>query len=228
MEKIPKKVWIPIVLLICMSAYHSIFDIDSWRYKMTVEVDTPEGVKSGYAVRGVTREKGNHLFTDMGSVITVVGEAVVVDLGKRGVLFAVTRSKRSDDYGVNILFDTFPGDKKSGKVVLAPAQYPMFIWFKDISDPTTAHAVVLCDGASQHVAEHSSEYCFSQAFGKGVKVKDVQIEIVQESVTSGIQKWLPWLPRYDGIIGETDKLGHLSEHHNPGAKKEHFSNVWNW
>ena len=56
---------------------------------MTITVDTPEGVKTGSAVHEISNSKGLFGFPDAGNPADIEGEAVVVDLGERGVLFAL-------------------------------------------------------------------------------------------------------------------------------------------
>lgn len=79
----------------------------TWRYKMTIEVDTPEGVKVGSAVREVINEITPYPMDEQRpwrNRIRVKGEAVVVSLGGRGTFFALLDG--DDAYG--IVFKTFP------------------------------------------------------------------------------------------------------------------------
>jgi hypothetical protein len=64
----------------------------TWRYKITIEIETPEGIKTGSAVREVRAWKNaaKIINPDVAPIeYEVIGEAVVVDLGKRGVLFGL-------------------------------------------------------------------------------------------------------------------------------------------
>jgi|AntRauTorcE11897_2_1112592.scaffolds.fasta_scaffold02754_1 hypothetical protein len=74
-----------------------------YHYKVIVSVETPEGIVTGSAVREVSFSDGIRL-SESGPSIRPKGEAVVVDLGDRGVLFALTSF---DDY--RKVFATFPG-----------------------------------------------------------------------------------------------------------------------
>src|ERR1700722_17123777 len=76
---------------------------DSWRYKMTVTVETPEGVKMGSAVREVTRYRVFNLTTKWTYRFKVRGEAIVIDLGKRGTLFPLLVGSVWADYGTDVL-----------------------------------------------------------------------------------------------------------------------------
>lgn len=77
---------------------------------MTITVDTPEGLKSGSAVREVfVQYQPGFMGVQAGGHATLRGEAVEVDLGARGKLFALMRSKFSEDAGYRIFFKVFPG-----------------------------------------------------------------------------------------------------------------------
>lgn len=69
--------------------------LPTYRYRLTVEVETPEGIKSGFSVIEVrTTMAGRVKLPDANALaIDFIGEAVTVDLGKRGLLFALLRSE---------------------------------------------------------------------------------------------------------------------------------------
>lgn len=77
-----------------------------YRYRLTVEVETPEGIKSDSSVIEVrTKVTSKYSIPDAGSVISrVKGEAVAVDLGKRGVLFVLLRSENDLEWANRILY----------------------------------------------------------------------------------------------------------------------------
>ena len=186
----------------CQLIYPTEYPRGAWRYKMTVRVETPEGIKSGAAVREVRVRTGID-FPDRGSgtAIGARGEAVVVDMGKRGVMFGLMRSSRSVDYAYSIFFKKFslPGKRngaesatpegvryynglKSGKAGLSSEEYPEFVRFRDMKDPKSVELVDPND--------------LESSFGEGVKLLDVEIAITDEPVTRGIEAWLGWLPSH--------------------------------
>jgi hypothetical protein len=177
------------------TAYAGLFS-DSWRYKMTVEVETPEGLRTGSAVREVTVHKGLKLTPEMTTDVSVRGEAVVVDLGKRGILFMLV----DGDYGANILFKFFPGNEKKGKVALTPEQYPNFVRFGDLSDPKTIENIRRPEELNKFKTSDPRRpvMSFESAFGSGVEIKQVTIEITSDPVTWGIEKYLPWVLKISG------------------------------
>lgn len=168
-------------------------EIYSFRYKMTVSVDTPEGIKTGSAVREVTvtiRPVPMDKRRPWRSSISVKGEAVIVDLGQRGLLFSLL----DGDDAHYIIFKTFPYSKggttpegaayyaqlKAGPSVIK--QIPTMVTFKDIRDPKSVMAVDRTNLAA--------------TFGAGITLKDVTIEMTDEDVTWGIEKYLGWLKQY--------------------------------
>lgn len=152
--------------------------------------------------------------------VAVKGEAVVVDLGKRGVLFALMPGYRMGvDYGYYVVFDAFPyppgggqltsaGIKyyshlKAGPVELQPENYPVFVRFRDRHDPKTVENLMdmkPCPSPVTHIPDSSmcvSKDHFEESFGAGVHLKSVTIEMTKEPVTQGIVK--QYAPSYDPI-----------------------------
>ncbi len=186
----------------CSFVYSQQYPSGAWHYKMTVEVETPEGIKSGSAVRDVDVDTSTRATSLSGlSSVKAKGEAVVIDLGQRGVLFAILRSSKTVDYSYSVFFDVFPipghvgggatpdgvryyNQLKHGEVDLPPDEYPEFVRFHDIKDPKT---VELVDPANM-----------AASLGEGVKLKAVRIEITDSPLTTGVEKWLVWLPHYYG------------------------------
>ncbi len=167
----------------------------TWRYKITIEIETPEGIKSGSAVREVRAWKNaaKIINPDVAPIeYEVIGEAVVVDLGERGVLFGLmnnfaylesgnafwTENSNSLDSYKSLRI----GDRSELKKDL-----PAFVTFSDLNDPKS---VVGCGPA-----------VIESVLGKGVRLRSIMIEITDNPVTQDIEKILPWLPKYKGARG---------------------------
>ena len=167
-----------------------LFGGNRYRYKMTVEVDTPQGLKSGFAVREISYSKNLIKLPDMAAVVaTQRGEAVAVDLPGGQVLFALLSVN-----GYETLQAAFGNDaperlnaaKADGRVVelhpipgSIPEQsgFPMLVRFKDMRDPTSVELVSPGDLAA--------------SFGTGVSLKRITLQMVEEPVTVGIGERLP-------------------------------------
>lgn len=204
-----RKIFIAIVVcaLVAVAAWKLTFPTNSFRYKVTVNVETPEGLKSGSAVREFTATQQPEL-PHSGPIQILRGEAVVVDLGKRGVLFSPIGS--DDEF---LVFKTFPVElamRPSGmryyerleaKAEMALINYPALVAFKDIQNPKTvtlAYKPVIAEiredsGLKNKVV--GVEDHMSELFGEGVKLKNITIEMTDEEVTWGVEKYLPWYAR---------------------------------
>jgi len=174
---------------------------DKMHYKMTVEVETPEGLRTGSAVREITVRRPASvpmLGEDKGSV-RVDGDAVAVDLPKGQTLFALLNSGDGDpDYaGRNtwFLFREIGEPAPEGKIELWPSQpetrsprirdpLPMLVTFRDANDPKTVEKV-----DPSNLGAH---------FGSQVRLKRITIEHSSDPITQGIEKTLLWLPELHG------------------------------
>jgi hypothetical protein len=172
------------------------FNTHSWNYKITVNIETPEGMKSGSAVRKVIN-RGNTLFgikfpEVAYRISSVKGEAVVIDLGKRGVVFALIEHGSYDElywaFSVRDASNTtrdFRKLKAGANASFPKENWPQFVTFKNISDPKS---VVLVHGRRFDVKAQDMLPVddVEEILGKGVKIESVTIEIVNEPVTWGI------------------------------------------
>lgn len=186
-----------------------------WRYKITVSVETPEGVKAGSAVREVRVIDGIQLTPESHPSISVKGEAVVVDLGERGVLFATL----DGDAAYHAVFYTFPspapgltpegiryydGLDETEAVPIHSNYLPKMVAFEDLDEPTSVRLVydqTYTGKFGDKLPSFDITDNFETVFGEGVKLKNVTIQMADEPVTHKIDKWLPWLPSRKNIPG---------------------------
>lgn len=184
-----------------------------FRFRLTVEVDTPDGIQSGSSVYEALAGRPN-----TGSrkhFARVRGEAVAVDLPNGKTLFVLIKYPGGGDIGykaMRVLAPDikFPPDAAKhlkfqdgvGPKVEIPARrtrtyhkdgekrtevvsgYPMLVTFEDIDDPTTVQLVDPDD--------------LSATFGEAYTLKQMTVELTNDSVTSGIEERLEWLPDYYG------------------------------
>ncbi|MGZ9108449.1 MAG: hypothetical protein ACXW4B_06465 [Micavibrio sp.] len=181
----------------------------SLHYKMIVTVETPEGDVSGYAVREIGNSVENSFIPEVGNPGDVGGEAVVVDLGKRGVLFALISHKSDLEF-----YNAFPvpgrpigngGATPEGikyyaslpigaKGVLNPAEppgYPKLVTFTDMNDPKSITETQIWE-RQDNGKFYLKEDFMARLFGESVRLKSIEIEITKEPVTWGtVDKHLP-------------------------------------
>lgn len=184
----------------------------SWRYKITVTVETPEGLKTGSAVREISNSVPIIRLPDVGNPGSIKGEAVVVDLGERGVVFSLI-SHESD----NRFSATFPLPGRKGgqgsttaegikyhaslpvgtkKVVdpVYPPSYPKIVTFTDRNDPKSVTLVQEWERERKTGLYKLKTDRFAELFGEGVRLRDITLEITDEPVTWGhVDEWLSWL-----------------------------------
>jgi hypothetical protein len=211
----------------------------TWRYKMTVEVETPEGVKTGSAVREVSASSTYYVPLPIPGRpfdVSVKGEALVVDLGERGQVFALLRSERTSSAAYEVVFNTFPpfGKERYGGGGMMPdaIRYyrglaptsakevplhvqPMMVMFRDMNDPTSVEKIYsggLCEGNA-----HQSQPCvktdrFAELFGEGVRLKSVTLEMTERNVTWGkVARWKPKFERAEEFMEWYNSLPYGNE-----------------
>ncbi len=167
------------------------------RYRMTVVVDTPEGVKTGTAVREAGAYSEMRILPQQGGTHYNVteGEAIPIDLGKRGFLFsAITPEKEARTVVQNLRNATY------GEKVTVDPSTALFIQFQNINDPLSAREVCTPESCSAIAKSYPKGHeprmaTFEDAYGPGVSVKEVTVEISTDDVTRGIEKLIPWLPQ---------------------------------
>lgn len=161
-----------------------------WNQKLTITVDTPQGVVSGSSISKVSRTATPQILPDMHNhEDDFTGEAAFVDLGAGRYLFASLDGYR------NLAFKAFSEELRSkspleaareitemvGKAVeLQQVLYPELVTFKNAADPKSIEKV-----HSEHV---------DLSFGGGVKLLSISFKITEEPITKGrVTKVLPWL-----------------------------------
>ena len=164
----------------------------SWNEKITVEVETPDGVVSGSSVlhRTLTHQDSKLAPPEArGASLSVSGEAVVLEIAPGRYLFALLK----DLPNPFIVF--FPGEApvevadrfetlREGREVPRDL-YPLLVTFTDIDDPAS---VLKVDPDN-----------LAASFGPGVALKRITLEITDENVTKGkVETVLGWLDDYYG------------------------------
>ena len=177
----------------------------SYRFKMTVEVETPNGLKTGSSVYDVRAFRTSDLLTGGGSSDSELrGEALAVELPDGKTLFALLKtvntpghddlaymSMRSLDPAFNYNRAESAKRIRSGNGIqspaeVAPSDYPMLVTFKNMADPTSVEPVQSADLAAN--------------FGAGVRLKRIVVEISSGPITVGIEKRLGWLSSHRGTL----------------------------
>lgn len=187
------RMWMIAVGLVALLVFWWATMPTTYRYKLTVEVETPEGLRVGSAVREVSWSKGMQLTSEAStSSMTHKGEAVIVDLPHGQMLFALMSpdGQETPMLAFGSARQTSRSDR-SERVLHPPATpeadygrsgYPRLVRFRNIDDPKTVEKV---DPAN-----------LSASFGEGYRLRRVTARIVNEPITTLVRSKLSWIDRY--------------------------------
>jgi hypothetical protein len=164
-------IWAVCIGLAGLAGYFLLFPDYTNRFRLTIEIETPDGVRSGSSVietrvwesgnwgpveaRGIrTSAKGDAVFVDLGRGRNVVG---LLGFGPVGAdesrIFSLTRAALAPEK--NVRWQDEPNLKGRGKL---PDEFvPTLITFSDLNDPKTARVI--------NPAE------FEKTFGPGFKFR---------------------------------------------------------
>lgn len=185
--------------------YKFLYPTYTYRYRLSVDVETPDGLRSGSSVIEVRYE----MFPEINGrdhISRVFGEAVFVDLGQGKNLvglLAAGPSGEDVDYPGRIVFLAFNLDgndpdtpkrllRLQGKRDLdiyhsslyevTKRFLPTFVTFRDLKDLSTARV--------------APPGLFDEIFGAGFKLRSVAIEMTTDPITEGIKNKIPWVGSY--------------------------------
>jgi hypothetical protein len=185
----------------------------SYRYRLTYEVEVDGKVQVGSGVIEASLGRSATWVPQSGGAHSGArGQAVMVDLGSRGVMFSLLSSPNYRARAENIVHANFPPERGVAtaalentrryqvaglKKTLAFDQLPTLVRFRDLKDPMTVEKVDPND--------------LAKSFGSGVVLRRVTLETVDvgwwplnsiglsgEAVARGIEMRLPWLARLNG------------------------------
>lgn len=204
------------VLLVATFLYYKFaYPTYTYRYRMTAEVETPEGLKTGSSVVEITTKQWPEWLRGLAGGHTSntrsKGEAVFIEMPNEKILFIVSKGEEREYW----LPYTFPmqdvssmsaekiksqafylsktregiryyGTLKNAKGVLPEYSTPLFLYFRDINNPMTV--------------EQIDPKNLEKVFGKGVKLKGITIETTNDPLEWKIESYLKWLPEYDNKL----------------------------
>lgn len=177
------------------------------RYKVTVEIDAGGTPRSGSAVWSRTLKEPTVALARPHDG-EFVAEAVPVDLGNGRVLFALLRGEDGDEGTVQMwpehLFrDVGPGlsdrigslrqiASRQGEIRELPRWRPAI---SSSREPTSQYPLLVrfADPATPETVEVVAPDALDRAFGPGVRLKRITVEITDEPVSTGVRTKLPWL-----------------------------------
>lgn len=175
---------------------------ESYRFRMTVEVDTPEGLRTGSSVYEVTAGNRTALLPEMADRHKGLrGEAVAVDLPCGRTLFALLKTDNAfrtdlDHISMAALDPAYnndwvesadrisSGDGIVSPAVLEPEDYPMLVIFRRVGDPASVRLVNPSD--------------LSGVFGEGFSLRRITVARTEDETVPTIARRLSKLGIEEG------------------------------
>ncbi len=164
----------------------------TWREKIKVSVETPDGLKIGSSVLEVKLADMSKAWLttpeSRGATERLTGEAVVVEVAPGRYLFALLKALPS---AYVVFFPKHPPlEDAAAKLAsmresrtLASDQYPLLVTFDDINDPASVKKV-----DPGHLAA---------TFGPGYRLASITMTMTDEAVTKGkVEAQLDWWTIY--------------------------------
>jgi hypothetical protein len=172
--------------------YRLLLESQTNRFRLTIEVDTPDGIRSGSSViRTRIWDAGGWGFAEARGVRgEAYGEAIFVDLGRdRNVVGILGWGPNGHDqnkiYGLKraalasgARLDWKEELKLKGRGELPPDYVPTMLTFTDLNDPKSARIV------------RPDE--FERVFGPGVRFRRAMVETTNDAAERQIEKKLKW------------------------------------
>ena len=214
-------------VVVVLAAYIAVFST-TIRYRLTLEAEVDGEPRTRSGVIEVSYSKNNDPISSAEFSTSVRGEAVVLDLGPRGTLFALLKGG-TDSGGAGIYraprFD-FPGgafpspitsgllqvQHLSGKREFPLTSLPLMVRFRDLNNPMTIEKLDPRD--------------LEKSFRPATKLNRATLEIVSsglwpfnllgifgEPITNSVEQRLPWLAGTKGGYlggGSTQETPHSS------------------
>ena len=178
------------------------------RYRMTVSVNTPTGIRSGSAVREIThyRPPNIPMLGESRQQWRVLGEAVSIEVRTGQYLYALlTGGDGVPDFSSRVIDSIFRQVDRSGnlsKIEVWPSHpvtrrpnittpFPMLATFRNMSDPETAEIVIPTE--------------IESVYGKGFSLRSIYISRTRDPLTDKIDTQLKWLS-HDNVINRNTWL----------------------
>jgi len=192
--------WLGLLIAIAVAGY-AIFKLTfpsyPYRYRLQISLSIDDKVYTGSSVIEVTWECGPKI-TGLGRcAASLGGQAVVIDLGPRGVVVGTLRTGENvypvpdgavdavwlgaQAFGNRSSYEELPAlSRLTGRRNLSPSNLPRLVWFSNPADPKFATKITLQSATS--ILDPTTR--FVEAF----------VEITTDPVVIDISSKLPWLP----------------------------------
>ncbi len=197
--------------------------LPTYRYRLTLEVETPEGLRTGSSVIEIRAQVADRpILPDANALnVQVTGEAVTVDLGKRGLLFALLRSEEAAGWAGGVMELVTPRPPH------VDGENAYVTWHKAMlankglhelprnaitnqrpwrnpkpGDPPKDYPMLVRfkDVSDPATVERVDPDDLATSFGARVNLRRITVELTDDPVTAGIEMKLGWLGRTKGAL----------------------------
>jgi hypothetical protein len=178
----------------------------AFRFRMVVTVETPEGPRSADAVCEVAGIEVVHpVYGPGGSKTKLTGEALELQIPGRGSLLALVTLAHptggQDDLAfmaIKTLDPAYSGDRFESAERLADA--PLDAAPREVPPPLYPLLLRMAGGDSVDSLELVDPRNLGQAFGAGVLLSSITVELSDLPVTLGIERRLAWLKSFENSL----------------------------
>jgi hypothetical protein len=200
-----------LVAIAIMLGYALLERPSTYRYRITVEVETPEGLRVGSVVRELVYRKAPRLSLESKSfTLRQRGEAVAVDLPGAQTLFSLLDVNAADTViaalgggdrrrPVKGLLDQGGSGEYPDRATLRKwrLELPRLVRFRDPANPKSVEPV--------------DPYNLAESFGRGTKLRRIVVQLTDEPMNGGLEKRLPWLSKHRTISLAGNRFSKSSE-----------------
>lgn len=191
----------------CVSSHHYL------RYRMTIEIETPQGLRTGSGVLEVRLRARPFPAPGSSHQTDLRGEAIPIDLAGGRTIYAVLDGPGNrnsahhlprEAFGARIPEMAGPIEARTSaeeqfeflrsrrpSADLRPDEWPMLAEFRNQADPRSVETVRVDSNGG---------------IGPGLRVRRIRIEITEDEVTEGIERRLPWLGSHRGSLAYNERL----------------------
>ncbi len=200
-------------------------------YRFTLEVETPEGIRTGSTLLELGISENDGLLKGLSPAalsVWVGGEATVVDLGPRGLLFCLLsrdvdrKGSLDQDAMFGAMFPqrappgVYANDLERDRALLR-TPYWRHVDQVNAEKPTVVvpigrlpRLVRFRDLADPFSVETVDPHDLAATFGPGVRLVGATMTITEGKATRGIEKILSWVTKLEGAIGKEIKADYWS------------------
>ncbi len=187
----------------CFFGYESVPD---YRYRLTLQVDTPEGLRSGSSVISVsTAQSDSDSITPNAMGAYAKGQAASVDLPDGFTLYALMASPTSHDWAQWIMVwltpnhaarrlrEFYPDMVADHRIHILRARFRPSYGDGTPSMQVPRPYLLKMRGGDQQTAEIVDPDELSASLGPGYNLKSISVQMTTDKVKYDIKNKLPWL-----------------------------------